>query len=267
MNTNVMGVKRQKFGLGSLAILLIGGVIFALMGYVAVKDTHVDSTWQRISGQIVDASVSSSGHGTTDYFPVVKYSVGSQDYRVTGNLGSSIYPTLGAQKQVAYNPSQPSQARVVESITATLWLWLFAAIGMVAIVFGIISFIRSIYRSRNINNLIHAGQKTRGIIVDVQASIEVNQTWYYKVVVAAPDQTGVIRNYTSDAISGVAGLAVSDLKKSPIPIDVYIDPKNPNSYYVDISDIPTLTPERISELAQMNKKPAELPADKVEPEK
>ena len=67
---------------------------------------------------------------------------------------------------------------------------------------------------------------------------------------SATDNTGVVQNYVSDSLNGVAGLAMADFQNNPILIDVYVDLINPQNYYVDISDIPNLTPQRISELIQ-----------------
>jgi len=69
----------------------------------------------------------------------------------------------------------------------------------------------------------------------------------YNLIVSA-SYNGVVNNYISDSLNGVAGLAMSDFNNNPISIDVYINPLNPEEYYVDISDIPTLTPDRIIEL-------------------
>jgi hypothetical protein len=40
---------------------------------------------------------------------------------------------------------------------------------------------------------------------------------------------------------------------APLTINIYIDPMNPEKYYVDIEDIPDLTPERVMELMQAAK--------------
>ena len=52
---------------------------------------------------------------------------------------------------------------------------------------------------------------------------------------------------------------MADFRNNPIAIDVYIDTTNPKKYYVDISDIPNLTPERIQELIKsaLDRKPTE----------
>ena len=52
----------------------------------------------------------------------------------------------------------------------------------------------------------------------------------------------------SDSISGIAAIAMEDFRTTPIPMDVYIDSANPNSYYVDASGVPELTAGGIVDL-------------------
>jgi uncharacterized membrane protein len=72
----------------------------------------------------------------------------------------------------------------------------------------------------------------------------------YRVTVAADDGTGAVRNYQSDAVRGLSALAVQNFKTTPVPVDVYIDPTNPKNYYVNVSDLPNLTTEKIAELVK-----------------
>lgn len=100
------------------------------------------------------------------------------------------------------------------------------------------------------------GQKLQGVIVDIMLDNSHNSgstgmnvaNTRYKIVVAASRSNGSVENYVSDSLSGIAGLAMADFKSHPIPIDVYIDPIDSTKYYVDISEIPNLSAERITSL-------------------
>lgn len=277
-NSNMLGngfrVKRQKFGVGSLIFLLLFGGVFAGAGFFAINSSRIDSNWQRTSGEVIDSS-SRVSDGSTTYTPVVKYSVNGQEYQTTSSFSSSFAPAIGEKREVAYNPVQPSQAKIVEGAGTTWWLWLFPVIGVGILVIAPISFIRSLKRSSAINNLVQTGQKLQGVLTDIQ-STGGNNNGSYKIVVSATDNAGTVQNYVSDSLNGVAGLALADFHNNPIPIDVYIDPINPHNYYVDISDIPNLTPERITQLIQsatktaqpqtiMNTGQATPPADNLQP--
>lgn len=237
--------KRQAFGVGSLIFLLVFGIGFTAAGYFAIRSSIIDPSWQRISGTVVDSSKNVDDSSTT-YAAIVSYSVNGMTYQVMSSSGSSFAPTIGDTREVAFNPNQPSQAKVAESPGTTIWLWLFPVIGVFLIILAPILFIRSVNRSRTIRNLRITGQKLSGVIVDVQSMGGNNST--YKIVVAATNNNGVVQNYISDAIGGIGSIAMADFQKNPIPIDVYVDLIDPKRYYVDISEIPNLTPQRISEL-------------------
>lgn len=259
LNSNMLGngfkAKRQKFGVGSLIFLLLFGAVFAGAGFFAINSSKVDPNWTRISGEVVDSS-SRISDGSTTYTAVVKYSVNGQEYQTTSSFSSSFAPTIGEKREIAYNPSQPNQAKVVEGAGATWWLWLFPIIGVAILIIAPVSFIKSLKRSSEINNLMQTGQKLQGILTDIQSAGSNNNN-SYKIVVSATDNTGTVQNYVSDSIGGIGGLAMADFQSNPIPIDVYIDPTNPQNYYVDIADIPNLTPERITQLIQSAAKTAQ----------
>lgn len=245
---NSLKVRRQKFGISSLIFLILFGAVFAGAGIFAISNTKIDPSWTRVSGQVVDSS-SRISDGSTTYTPIVQYSANGQTYKVTSSASSSFYPNIGDKREIAYNPNRPDQAKVVEGTGITVFLWLLPVVGIGILVLAPILFIRSLHRSNKINDLKQTGQKLQGILVDVQ-SIGSGNNNVYKIVVSATDNNGTVQNYISDELSGIGGLAMADFRKSPIPIDVYIDPANSQNYYVDISDIPNLTPGRIAELVK-----------------
>lgn len=247
MFNNGLKAKRQKFGIGSLILLLLFGAVFTGVGFFALNGTAIDAEWQRIPGEIIDVKSGISDSSTT-YSAVVKYSVNGEDYRIISSFGSSFAPTIGEKREVVYNPSQPTQAKVVEDASTTWWLWIFPIVGIVILISAPVSFIRSLLRSREIRRLTQTGQKLQGVMTDLQPTSTNNRS--SKIVVSAVDMTGTTQSYLSDPISGIGGLAMADFQTNPIAIDVYVDPLNPKNYYVDISDVPGLTPQRINELLQ-----------------
>ncbi|HEY4518488.1 MAG TPA: DUF3592 domain-containing protein [Candidatus Paceibacterota bacterium] len=243
-----MNARRQKFGVGLFIFLLLFGAIFTFVGVFAIRSTKVDPGWTRVSGKIVDVSPRTSD-GSTTYAPVVEYVVEDQANRVTSSFSSSFRPDIGESKEVAYNPTRPQEAKVVEGTSGSWFLYIFPAVGILCILLAFYSFIKSLKRGSEIKRLLQSGQKLQGVLVDVQASATTsNGRHSYKLLVAATDNMGKVQNYESDSLSGAGAMVMMDFRNSPIPIDVYIDNANPKSYYVDISDIPNLTPQRITEL-------------------
>lgn len=261
-------VRRQKFGIGPMVFLLLFGASFVGAGVFAIQSNKIDPSWTRVTGEIVDSS-SRTSDGSTTYSPVVKYEVSGQSYRVASNMGSSSYPKIGGTREIAYDPSRPNESKVVEGTGSILWLYLFPIIGTACVVIGLYAFIRSTKRSGNINRLMQSGQKLQGILVDIQSGSS-NRKGGYKIVVSATDLSGTVQNFVSDQLTGIGGLAMADFRSNPIQIDVYLDPANPNNYYVDVADIPNITSERIADLiktAVQNKQEATTPTNEPKPPK
>lgn len=268
-------VGRQKFGISSLLVLSLIGAIFVGVGVLAIRLARIDPTWTRSTGEVVDVT-SRISDGSTLYSPIVQYTVNGQSYTIVGSVSSSSYPRIGEKREVAYNPSRLDQAKVVEGAGMQMILYLFPLIGIICLASAPYSYIRSSKRDSTIRRLMQTGHKAQGVLVDVQADGNTNSN-RFKIVVSATDMHGTVQNYVSDSLDGVGGLAMADFRNNPIPIDVYIDPVNPKNYYVDIADIPNLTPARIVELikrAAQNKqvstfaddeKPSTTPTDPILP--
>ncbi len=240
--------KRQKFGVGSLIFLLLFGAIFTAVGLFAINNSKADPNWTLVSGKVVD-SVRDTDDDSTTYAAVVEYSVDGREYQVTSNLSSSFMPTIGEEREVSYDPEQPSKAKVVESAGATFWVWIFPIAGVAIMIYAPVAFAKSLKRSSTIKNLMQTGQKLQGVLTDIQ-SIGSDENKSYKIVVSATDNSGMVQSYVSDSIAGLGGLALADFRSNPIPVNVYIDPTNPKSYYVDVDGLPGITPQRINELIQ-----------------
>jgi hypothetical protein len=263
-NSNMIGSRkthRKKVGIGTLALFLIIGIAFTVAGIALVNSSKINPDWKRVNGTVVGSTTSFSNGGTsnsTTYTPIIQYTVSGQAYHIAGSTGSSSYPVKGTPKQVAYDPSSPGHAKQVVSGGARAFFYVFPLAGILVIIGSILGFIRSSRRSHDIGDLMSTGQKIQGVIVDIQSTM-MNTTTNtggfgnatsasYKVVVAATDANGQVHNYTSDSLQGIEGLAMADFRANPIPVDVYVDPANPNNYYVDVSELPNLSPDRIAGL-------------------
>lgn len=238
--------KRNTFGVGSLVGLLILGAMFLGIGGIFVASSQIDSAWTRVDGTIVGSDRSSSSDST--YAPIVSYTVNGATYQVKSSISTSSYPTVGNTMQVAYNPSAPGEAKIVSGKSTMLLLMIFPAIGLIMIILGPVMFVRSRKRGQAIEQLIHSGQKVTGVMTDIKQTGSKNGSSTYKLVVSAADASGVVRHYTSDSLTGMIGLVMASFQGKAMPIDVYLDPGNPEHYYVDISDIPSLNAQSITQL-------------------
>ncbi len=144
-------------------------------------------------------------------------------------------------------------ANTVEKTGPDWFIYIFPVAGVFIVVLGFISFVRALQRNADIKRILQTGRKVQGVLTDVTVKGDSKRT-DYRIVVAAPDLSGVVQSYISDSVNNIGGLAMADFHNTPIPIDVYLDSSDPKKYYVDISDIPNLTMERITELLQKAQK-------------
>ncbi len=243
-----MGTKRQKFGIGSLIITLLIGIVFSAVGVLGFQGSQIDPSWVETEGRVTDVS-SRIRDGSTEYTPVYAYTVDGVEYQIGSNTSSSFRPIVGSTGGIVYNPSNPAEAKTASSTGQTLLFLIFPVVGVALVVYAISAFLKSLKRSSQIGGLQQSGQKIQGVITDIQSTGGSNNQ-SYKIVVSAVDSTGTARTYMSDGLTGIGGLAMADFRTNPIPIDVIIDPSDQSNYYVDVSGVPSITPQRIQELIQ-----------------
>jgi len=257
-----MKTRRRKFGVGYLLLFLFISVVFISVGFFVHKSQQINPSWPRTNGSITSYR-STMNNGQISYTPVVGYTVKGQSYTVSSSTSSSSMPVVGATVPVAYNPSNPSQAKVISGAAAKVVPFISIGIGILMLILGPVMFIRSWRRSKDINNLRQTGRKITGVLVDIRVTGNNggnrvrpgyvgginNMQPIYKVIVAANDPvTGSARQFTSDPIMGMATVIYEAIHGQPVPIDIYINPSNPNDYYVDISELPSLTPQAITDM-------------------
>ena len=153
----------------------------------------------------------------------------------------------------------PQSAKLVDSAGMQVLLYLIPVAGVLVIIAAIIGYSSSKKRAGTVKTLQQSGYKTTGVIVDIQSQHHgagANDSGY-KIVVSATNGSGIVNNYVSDELYSIGGLAMIDFRTNPVPIDVYIDTVNPENYYVEVDDIPNLTPDRIADMIKTVVKPAE----------
>lgn len=268
---NRLGTKRQRFSIPNLIVMVLLGAAFLAFGFFMYKSTTIDPGWTRQTGKIVDVERSATGSARNDsntYYAIVEYKVNDQVLRAKSAVATSPRPSLGSDREIAYNPSNPTEAKVVEGTTTKAMFFIFMGIGLVFVLLGPFLYVRSAKRGATITSLQQSGQKITGVVSDIQATGSAGGASTYKIVVTATNLSGQAQAFTSDSITGMGGISLVNFAQQPIPIDVYIDPANPEHYYVDISDIPSLTPESINNLVSraMGKSPATETTPEVSPE-
>lgn len=111
-------------------VAYLAAALFVFAGHLALDDVHIDSDWARTTGQVVEIETRKSSDGSTRA-PVVEFEVDGQKYQVKSRLSKSFSMLrVGSPYPVAYNPKFPSEAKTVEKLWNTWWLYLFPIIGV-----------------------------------------------------------------------------------------------------------------------------------------
>jgi hypothetical protein len=147
----------------ALALFAAGGLAFLLLGVLVVRPTtEAPDGWITVDGRVVAEEVDRSGESVIAY-PVVAYVDGQGvEHRVTSRVGSSYRSAVGDVVAVAYDPTSPTDARVVGGIASVGWL-LFAGVGGLFAALGGLLLLGtfSLTKGRTIADVVMGGAVTR----------------------------------------------------------------------------------------------------------
>lgn len=256
---SVLKHRRAKTGIGTaLLMTFIGGMFLLISGVIIFSAALGNRGWNTVEGTVTGTATKRNSDGNDVYAPIVRYVVNGETYSITSNSSSSFMPANGSTRKVNYNPAKPADAKVLATAIENAFIAIFPVVGLGIILFAWISFIKSKKRDKQIKNLVAYGTKVQGVITNVVSSGDSRQPAFKLVVAATDPTTGSVKEYHSDTVHGLGGMLVSQLQTSAVPIDVYIDATNPALYYVDLADIPPMTPETLQGLiSRYQKNPGE----------
>lgn len=141
MTDTIVKIKNQKFGVAALIIVQLFGVLFTVGGIFFMYYAKVDPSWTKATAEVV--ALVDRSHRQIPRWPIFEYSVNGQTYRVTSTFAKKPVPSIGAKVQIAYNPSQPSQAKMLENVSGWIFLALFPIFGIAAFIIAPILFVKS----------------------------------------------------------------------------------------------------------------------------
>jgi hypothetical protein len=123
-----------------LLVMLFFGVVTAAAGVGVVRDATVGQEgWVVTEGRVVDHIEGTSSKGGMTYAPVVEYQdAAGTIHQVTSGVTSPTRDGIGTPLEVAYDPGNPGDARVVGGIAGVVWM-LVAGVGLMISGFAIIT--------------------------------------------------------------------------------------------------------------------------------
>ena len=188
-----------------------------------------------VTGQIIDLSVHRSDDGTT-YCPVVKYTDGQEEYVIESSYCSSGYHNARVTILMLFTSRQPDNA-VIHSFGG-LYGGAVILLGMGAVfaLVGTLPLIIMYLRSKSGQRLLREGMpvKARFSEVILNTTININGRSPFQIVAQMHDTAAnTVKLYYSHNIA---------FDPSPFInqefVTVYVDKKNPDKYYMDISFLP-----------------------------
>jgi hypothetical protein len=107
-----------------MLLLSVVGVLTAGLGISVVREeTTTPQGWVVVEGSVIDHVVSLSSKGGTAYAAVVEFRAPDGSIReVVSSVAGPTMDGIGTPMQVAYNPANPGEARVVGGLADIIWI-------------------------------------------------------------------------------------------------------------------------------------------------
>ena len=231
------------FDLKKIIPAVVIGIIGIGLGLYIILSSGVNTSWTRTVGTVSGSSIS-DGFISKSYNPILDYDAKGTRYQVSSDLGTSTQPKPGEQRSVAYDPSNPSNARDVSAPNRHYFSWFLIIAGLFVIVFALYKFVSFPKHVPVKNKLKISGHKLSGFVMSIQNEIQDGKRGY-RVMAVAADQNGIAKRFTSEFVAGASRIATIDFRKHRLPVDVYIDLSDTTKYLVDVSKILSLTKELV----------------------
>ena len=244
--------KYSKLRLGALMALGVIGLFTIVMSVVSLSQGSSRDDWKSTMGRVEAVSQKNNDQGIR-FNGIIHYQVEGKNYVIEDPELQTIRPRIGSPKEVFYKSTNPNEAVFELENSFPVWSLLGVIFGLaLSGVSGYMLF-KKYQRQQFVNKLVKDGTKLNGVLSDVLPDSQAKNadlTIDYRLTVSTVDILGNARSYISDRVSGPAGISLASFRSNPIPIDVYVDAMNPDDYYVDLSEIPELTPLRIAQMIQ-----------------
>jgi hypothetical protein len=223
------------------AVFLAVGIALSGVAIYFIRDTQsfVDRAVM-VRGEVIDLELTRGSPGSGAYRPVIKYTTSSGEQRTFRSLSGSSPPSyrVGEAVDVLYDRTNPPDARI-----ASFWsLWLIQIIaGGVGAVFALIGggvIAAGRMMARRARDLLRHGTpiETEFQNVELNGGLKVNGRSPWRIV----------SRWLDPAKNALYLYHSENLWFDPTPfikskhVTVFIDPRNPKRYSMDISFLPKL---------------------------
>lgn len=235
-------------------LLIFGSIsIFCLLFAIQTfKYASIDSSWKKTEGVISNITETISGPDGVEHDVLIKYKVDNQTYEIKSNSYSASMRT-GDIKEVYYDPNNPSDSKIKDNFNYLYSVFL-ALFSVALFAYGIFDYLKNKKRNKSVNRLKENSLKLQGIIKDLYDNSSTTYPPKYSLDATAVTPSGELKLFKSDNLESLGNLRIRDFENNPTPVDILIDPSNYNNYFIDVSSIPEIKPERVHFLIQKAKR-------------
>lgn len=120
------------------AMFVIGGALFALLGYSNLVSTRKKrATWLAVEGTVIDFAEVRGDKGRTLYAPVYRYTLDGNHYTATSRISSSPPDhNVGDSIRVLVNPARKNDSDVLNG-SVSVFTYGMVAMGVLAVAVGV----------------------------------------------------------------------------------------------------------------------------------
>ena len=238
-NGRIFTIVGGIFGLVGLVLLGIGIALAASTATFLASAERTDGTVIALTAR-TSTTRGSGGHvrRSTNWYPTVKFTVDGRSYSFQSSTGSNP-PSYeeGESVPVAYDPDDPSDARIASFWAAYLAPLIVGGLGLVFTPIGVVLFVKGRRIARLRAWLRRQGQQVWAEIEHVgpDLSTEVNNRHPYIIRATWQDErTGRTHTATSDHIGYDPGPRL----QGQTHVRVLYDPADPDRNLVDLDALP-----------------------------
>ncbi|MDX1765460.1 MAG: DUF3592 domain-containing protein [Candidatus Saccharimonadales bacterium] len=117
---------------------LIVGVVAIMLGLSYINTYTADDNWIETQGTVKEF-VEKKTDDKNIYLVTSVYSVDGAEYLITENIRSNSPPAIGDSKNIAYNPEDPNDSKVLATTFNINISYIFPVLGVYFVVIALIS--------------------------------------------------------------------------------------------------------------------------------
>ena len=118
----------SKHGWERIISTFIVGATLIFVGFVLRNEFSIDTNWIRSTGSVSQVTQKEVSEGP-EFVSTISYSTEGRDFTITEHLKSNSPPQVGSSREIAFNPANPAEAKVVRDGSYTVYANVLFVVG------------------------------------------------------------------------------------------------------------------------------------------